>query len=696
MQDVLPNVPRPSRILWNDGDGTFTEDAAIGTLDDPRLHASVVDFDGDGWTDFVTTIPAAFPGEILRGNGDSTWTDVTASVFAGIADPLREAEGLTWGDYDNDGDLDLFAAGGNRGVWDWAGIEGDSLRFYAEAAIGGQKEAIFTTDGDSLTLSAAGSRYQAVTCFHGGGGDSVSAYPATFPLTSLSGVPPLLDGTREGLFLWSATGASADTVHLVVSGSDTEALFAGGHVSATGAGVLSLVTGGYDPPPPYASNDWTNRLFRNDGGLSFAEVTTAALPDNGASINSKGATWGDYDNDGWIDLYVANGGTVETGNEPNRLYRNLGDGTFAELATVEGVSGSETGMSDGAVWVDVDVDGFLDLFVDHGAEHPPFGVGPRELFRNVPNGNRWTEIALRGLSNNGSGLGAIVRFRSATGTRWRWQLGESDNCFANFDALHVGLGVDAVIDTLQITWPSGTVDTHVAVPADARWMAVEGRALRPAGAPNLELGVLSVSDTLEANAFVEHAIPVDNIGGAACDFRISCIDLAGDPVSWAKVDPGTTSAWPGGIDPLVLRLEAVGLSPGLHEARLVFDSNSTAGPDTVDVAVLVRAPAVDSPPGGPPAPGAEVISLGRPRPSPTQSRATCSLTLPQPETIDLSVVDVQGRRVRTISRRPYPGGKHEIQWDLRDSKARRVASGVYFLRLEAGARLLTRRIVVVD
>lgn len=124
----------------------------------------------------------------------------------------------------------------------------------------------------------------------------------------------------------------------------------------------------------------TNYLMRNDGGFAFTDVTaTAAVGDTGAG---KGASWGDFDNDGWLDLYVSNystTGSIPGDNEFNKLYRNNGDGTFADVSVAQTVADDGQGFE--SIWTDYDRDGDVDLYLSND-NRPPGPYRPNQLWRN--------------------------------------------------------------------------------------------------------------------------------------------------------------------------------------------------------------------------------------------------------------------------------------------------------------------------
>jgi enediyne biosynthesis protein E4 len=164
-------------------------------------------------------------------------------------------------------------------------------------------------------------------------------------------------------------------------------------------------------------------LYRNNGDGTFTEVTDQA--DLAAVINARGAAWGDFNNDGYLDLYVVDSGSDPEGKGPNRLYRNNGDGTFTDVASSAGVDDLVASRGRGAAWGDYDNDGFLDLFVTNGEDNTQFSEGPQILYHNEGNGNHWLKIKLVGRASNRQGLGtkvtiqvgAMTQCREANGSR---------------------------------------------------------------------------------------------------------------------------------------------------------------------------------------------------------------------------------------------------------------------------------------
>lgn len=199
-------------------------------------------------------------------------------------------------------------------------------------------------------------------------------------------------------------------------------------------------------------------LLLQKAPLTFSEAP--ALPAD--ACHSVAA--GDFDNDMDLDLYLVCTGPVE--NLPNILLENQGGGRFVPTAGAGGAAGSLKGRGDAVVTADYDRDGFLDLFVTNGGDLAPFSdQGPYELFRNKGNGNRWLEIDLQGARSNRDGIGAVVEIEAGGVRQVRTQGGGMHHHAQNDKRLHFGLKDLGTVDAIKIRWPSGKQQVLRQVPA---------------------------------------------------------------------------------------------------------------------------------------------------------------------------------------------------------------------------------------
>jgi hypothetical protein len=200
-----------------------------------------------------------------------------------------------------------------------------------------------------------------------------------------------------------------------------------------------------------------NFLYRNTGTGTFARVTTGAIAtDTGHFL---GCAWGDYDNDGFLDLFVC-----QAFGENNALYHDNGDGTFSKITT--GSIVNDGGDSAGCAWGDYDNDGFLDLFVANGADS---NAQPNFLYRNDGNSNQWLKIKCVGGPSNRAAIGAKVRVQTLNGAgASSWQMREISGGHGfgqNSLIAHFGLGSATNAQTVRIEWPSSIVQTLTNVAA---------------------------------------------------------------------------------------------------------------------------------------------------------------------------------------------------------------------------------------
>ena len=234
----------------------------------------------------------------------------------------------------------------------------------------------------------------------------------------------------------------------------------------------------------------------------------------------RGIAWGDYDNDGDLDLHVAND------NYGDRLYRNDGNGVFTDVAGGQWFS-SASG-STGNSWGDFDGDGLLDIAV------ASFWSTAHLFHNEVTNGNHWIEVRLVGVQSNRAAIGAHVRL-TANGRQLLREVSGGDSFYCQQDlTVHFGLGSATVVDTLEVLWPSGTVQTLGAVPADQRLTLVE------APTPNCDDGNPCTGDSHDATGACVHTpVPGACDDGSVCTTADACLGghCAGEPVNCDDGNP---------------------------------------------------------------------------------------------------------------------------------------------------------------
>ena len=348
---------RPLGLYHNRGDGQFTR-ITTNIFDGPGLQQLSVawgDYDNDGLVDmFVPTAIAGtgpYPDMLFHNNGNGTFARITNSPL--VTDPTAN-QGALWGDFDNDGDLDLFVT-----------------------SVTGGKNRLYRNQGSGAFVA-------------------------------LTNSPVMQDGGQSGGCVWGDFDNDSD-LDLFVSNFQGNAFY-----------------------------------YVNDGSGGFTRITNSILVQDGPSA---GCIPIDFDNDGWLDLV--------TPGPANLLYHNAGDGTFTKVTTGPVVTQPVTSFGNNSfAAADVDRDGFQDLlWVDFN--------GNSQFFRNEGNSNAWLSIRCEGRISNRAGIGTKVRVGASLPDRFVTQLREIGGgglvFTQNEPVAAFGFGLATNIATLSVEWPSGLV-----------------------------------------------------------------------------------------------------------------------------------------------------------------------------------------------------------------------------------------------
>jgi hypothetical protein len=369
-----------SDLYRNDGGGKFTEVAVKAGLSDIGWGMGAVtgDYNNDGFEDLYVTCLG--PDRLFKNNGNGTFTDVTNK--AGVSDP-RWSTGASFVDYDRDGDLDLFVA--NYVDFDINNLpefgKGQTCTYKSipvQCGPRGLKGA-----GDSLFRNNGNGTFTDVS--KQAGVSDVDGFYGLGVMTS--------DFDEDGLIDIFVANDSTPNFHYRNNGDGTfkEIGFTAGtadNENGSEQGCMGVTAGDYDHDGKidlFVTNfaDEYNTLYHNDGPNSFTDVAYAAKV---APVSLPHVGWGtkffDFDNDGWVDIFVANGHVypqLPSYRQPRLLHRNNRDGTFTEVSADFGTILTELRASRGVAFGDIDNDGDVDLLV---ADLD----GPPQLLRN-DNGN---------------------------------------------------------------------------------------------------------------------------------------------------------------------------------------------------------------------------------------------------------------------------------------------------------------------
>jgi len=477
-----PAKPPQPALYRNNGDGTFTdvtEQAGIHTDGTFFFGVAVGDFDNDGYPDIYLT---GYRHSVLyHNNRNGTFTDVTAK--AGVGNDGEWATAAGWFDYDRDGKLDLLVTNyvkydvdhpvscgekkpGYRAYCHPDSFAGSSPRLYHNNGDGTftdvtEKAGLTNKDGKSLAVVLAD--------LNGDG------WPDIFIAN---------DTQRNFLYLNNGDGTFRDATYTSGAGFSEDGRPEAG-MSADAADLRN--NGLYDLYVSHLDFE-LNRYYRGNGDGTFTDAT---IPSGLARTNylnsSFGARFFDFDNDGWRDLLVTNGHILDnialyhpnvTYAEERKLYRNMGDGKFADVTKTQDAAFRAPRVGRGLAVADYDNDGWLDFVVNNNGEDA-------QLFRNdggdslAENRNHWFAVRLIGTKSNRDGIGAKLKVTAGGLVSQDQAKGGMSYCSAQDPRIYFGLGGHAKVDLLEIEWPSGTRDVMRDLKADQIVTAEEGKGLTP-------------------------------------------------------------------------------------------------------------------------------------------------------------------------------------------------------------------------
>ena len=434
------------------GDG-FTDIARDVGLEDHRggWGASCADYDNDGDLDLYVSRDAwegGTPNSLYQNQNGASFVEVSRQ--AGVEDPDASFT-HTWGDYDNDGFLDLYVAEGVTG-------DGTPNKLFHNQGDGTfeDRAAEAGVDHTGKTLGVAFGDYDSdgdldLYVSNVGGPNALYRNEADGAFTDVTG-PAGVSQPDVGSYVTFFFDYDADgDLDLFVSAFAYYDAF-----------VESQVTGRADGPN-------APHLYRNEGGERFTDVAAGTCLSR--SVGSMGAGFGDIDYDGFVDLYLSNGGPNFPRLEPNILYRNKAGEGFADITESAGVG--HLGKGHGVSMADYDSDGDLDIYAGVGG-HYPGDLWHNSLYRNEGHENHFLVVEVEGTVSNRNAIGARVRVRA--GDYIQEAEISSGNGFGCTNSLpaEIGLGGRTRVDTVEVRWPSGKIERRTRLDADQTLRFSEG------------------------------------------------------------------------------------------------------------------------------------------------------------------------------------------------------------------------------
>ena len=448
---ISENKLSPGNALFrNDGRGTFenvTRKAGVAGNGSYGMGVAVGDYDNDGWLDLYVTNYG--PNQLFRNHGDGTFGEVASK--AGV-DSRQWGSSAGFFDLDRDGDLDLYVV--NYLDYDpedspYCGLPKEGYRLYCDIRM-------FEGAADQLYRNNGDGSFSDVSSLSGIANPAGKGLGLTFSDFDRDGYPDIYvanDTIRDFLYRNNRDGTFSDVTYAAAVGFD------GNGEPQAGMGVDAADLNQDGLPEIFVTNFAyeLNALYRNGPGLLFEEVAERVGLGSGLLPLGFGTKLFDYDNDGDVDIYVANGHIENnvhlyfpnlTYAQTDLLYENLGT-NFLDVSAKSGTPFSRPAVGRGAAVADYDNDGDLDIALSNSGERAV-------LMRNEGgNRNNWIAIEARGRESNSFGLGAGVRIETEQGIQVRQINNVASYLSANDLRVYFGLGRQQQVKSIELNWPSG-------------------------------------------------------------------------------------------------------------------------------------------------------------------------------------------------------------------------------------------------
>ena len=455
---------------------TFSDVAPMMGVADAGAAQGVafIDVNNDGWLD-IFLVNNNTPNKLWINSNGTVYNDSTAAWGVNATIPGR---GLSCGDFNNDGFIDVMVGGWLTPIILYKNTGTSFIDYTSTAGVG------FTGYGGSMNW---------IDYNKDGKLDLLFAN---------NGMPP-----RYKYFFRNNDLSTFTNVAMTVGISDSSSTLTVASADYDNDGDLDIFFG----TQSYPGSAFTSILYRNNGNGTFTEVTASS----GITTNYYiwGAEWGDYNNDGYMDLFLA------TTTGLYQLYKNNGNGTFTDVSASVGIT--EGGNAYSCAWFDYDNDGDLDLYVARGQGYADImyknnggvftdvastiglsdllhsscvSVGdynndgyldlylnnngaPNRLFRNSTGPNKWIIFRLRGVTSNRSAIGSRVTIKTGNLTQIREVEGGSGGKGQNSLPVEFGIGSATVIDSVIIRWTNGLVQRFANIAPNQIIDAVEGQTI---------------------------------------------------------------------------------------------------------------------------------------------------------------------------------------------------------------------------
>lgn len=462
LKTVAKTEKSKNMLYRNNGNGTFTDITESAKVGDTGYGMGCVfaDYNGDGYVDLYVT--NCGENVLYRNNGDSTFTDVTQS--AGVKCPLWST-GASFADYDGDNDLDLY-------VCNYVNYDLDKFQQQKEESLQWGKlvpnalnPSVFEPQDNVLYRNNGDDTFTDVTENAGvtaHGGRSMQAVFSDFDQDYDMDLYVANDTSDNHIYRNDGNGTFTD-----VSAESWAADF---------RGSMGLAAGDYDADGDIDLfiSHWIDQeyvLYRNllkedapANRIRFVDESYSAML---AEVTLKEIGWGtalfDYDNDGDLDIFVANGSTFQALDEPevlipqhNQLFRNEGDGTFIDVSQITGIRNIPLRVSRGTAFGDYDNDGDVDIFIVNNYDEPTL---LRNNASSLKNSNNWLQVELVGTGKNRNAIGAKILLNTSYSTLIQEIYAGDSYMSSNSLIAEFGLGKVNQVQMLHVIWTDGKKQT---------------------------------------------------------------------------------------------------------------------------------------------------------------------------------------------------------------------------------------------
>ena len=661
------------------------------------------DYDNDGWPDQF--LAAQFAGHIrlLKNLSGTRFVNRTPSIASAISTKWKGG-GAIWGDYDNDGDLDIFVPTGSinyeqrdrnallrndrgtfRDVYLAAGLT-DSLPtdnaiwldydrdgfidlYTGNVGAPDSRNLLYRNQGDGTFRDVTEEAGLLIQLHPEGGGSNGGMAAADF---NDDGWPDLyialwLEPNR--LFLNDGQGRFRDATSSEIS---TDIADPGQALGVSLADIdndlqmdILLAAGGN------ATKAQRSQVLLNRGEGRFVDVTDQLGLGSFTATNAIfGINTADVDNDGDIDIM--------TGFEKSRFFINQGDGLFVDRSEQSGLIDRTFSFSLG----DYNLDGALDLL--GGGDTGAF------LHRNTGNDHHWLRVELVGVESNRSAIGARLIARAGETQQLREILGGL-GFYQNELVAHFGLGDLTQVDQLEIRWPSGQVDVLTDIPADQKIRVIEGRGTYYTAEPSI--WITAPPDTFIANQNTQLELAVRPALFEA-DATIAAVTANLSQIGGPREVP--MQAMGDGTYQLTRSMQVHSESTSAY-IDILIEQDTSLGPHWIRLGhqqvILLNAPTAvleshtDAQP--------SIFALAQNYPNPFNSTTVIRFALPQDSAVELAVYNLAGQRVATLVDGLRQAGSHAVHWNGDDDLSRELGSGIYLYQLRIGERQKTRKLLLL-